>query len=80
MQVLLEHNKAEVLQQWHDIMPALLDALTSQSDGVVNQARTSTPRHDENTCSDPFYLFPVPRLFWLITQCENQVPIRTSVE
>lgn len=37
MQVLLEHNKAEVLQQWHDIMPALLDALTSQSDGVVNQ-------------------------------------------
>lgn len=39
MQVLLEHNKAEVLQQWADIMPALLDALTSQSDGVVNQVR-----------------------------------------
>eukprot|EP00892_Ulva_mutabilis_P010670 jgi/Ulvmu1/7976/UM004_0209.1 len=38
VQVLLEHNKAEVLQQWHDIMPALLDALTATSDGVVNQA------------------------------------------
>jgi hypothetical protein len=37
VQVLLEHNKAEVLQQWHDIMPALLDALTSSSDGVVKQ-------------------------------------------
>jgi hypothetical protein len=41
VQVLLEHNKAEVLQQWHDIMPALLDALTSQSDGVVNQVHSS---------------------------------------
>lgn len=39
LQVLLEHNKAEVLQQWHDIMPALLDALTATSDGVVNQVR-----------------------------------------
>lgn len=39
VQVLLEHNKAEVLQQWHDIMPALLDALTATSDGVVNQVR-----------------------------------------
>jgi hypothetical protein len=38
-QVLLEHNKAEVLQQWPDIMPALLDALTSPSDAVVKQVR-----------------------------------------
>ena len=44
LQVLLEHNKAEVLQQWHDIMPALLDALTAQSDGVVNQVCVPAPR------------------------------------
>jgi hypothetical protein len=39
VQALLEHNKAEVLARWHDIMPALLDALTSTSDGVVKQVR-----------------------------------------
>ena len=44
VQVLLEHNKAAMLQQWHDIMPALLDALTSSSDGVVKQARALRPR------------------------------------
>jgi hypothetical protein len=37
--VLLEHNKEAVLAQWNDIMPALLDALTSTSDAVVKQAR-----------------------------------------
>lgn len=37
--MLLEHNKEAVLAQWSDIMPALLDALTSASDAVVKQAR-----------------------------------------
>lgn len=40
-QVLLQHNKEEVLRQWNDIMPALLDALTASSDAVVKQARSS---------------------------------------
>ena len=36
-QVLLQHNKDEVLRQWDDIMPALLDALSASSDAVVKQ-------------------------------------------